>query len=510
MKIFVFWVGNRTVYLDGKSLDKTTPEGIPNIEEYHIKKAEKILEEFEKYKDRLSMPLISPVLSKEFGFDREVDEIILIGTNQDDERYHFKDTLPLAKVASKLLIFSGCRYVKVIEFRGNPTSIKDLTSFYLKKLNFLFKVGKKDKLIFCESGGTDQMTYSFLTVFSENISSVIKVLPDGTVEDITDEIYSLFLNPALIKQAIVLAKNYDFYASLSVLENIKHGQSSKLDNFKSLISYLNHRYLFQLSKALEIAEKNLSEDYKYDPKDGGFMFVEVIESAIIEFEKRRLNDFLARISRFDEFFLHSFLRSLKDRGYLGKAVELYRNHVRGKKYFEEVEGLNGENYEILEKKIDEWNKVQSLALFLFLYALYEENGDAFWNLLKSSNDIDFKKDLKRFLLFGKYLMVINGRGRNFEVVVDHNLIQLRNKSLVGHAFYEITEERVNSAIVSAINKLKFFDLIDNPGSDVSTSFLEGLSKMLRNKFRVKCKTIREIVADKVSTFDDDKRVLYNL
>ena len=84
-------IGNNDILID-----------IPSLPQVPREKGEYLLLNYEKFKTKIKLPIIEPVL-KEIFKRTEILDIVMFATDQEDEKFKKKDTIFYAQIIKKFL-----------------------------------------------------------------------------------------------------------------------------------------------------------------------------------------------------------------------------------------------------------------------------------------------------------------------------------------------------------------------------------------------------------------------
>ncbi len=414
-------LGNRDLQLSGKVIEATREKGL------------EIFENFDKYYPDLTYPLIRPVFRYIFEEERQekIGRLILVATDQSDPAFRQKDTIEFARVLQRIIpkeYGAKVGQIKILKIPENPTYLDAMYDFFGTTLkdNKAFKsdnVFNMEELEVCyveQTGGIPAanmaLLYQCITRFREkccpvNISEKYGAVPLNFVGKVMSD----------RKKSILLAltDKYD-YASMSIhLDEKKENERFIL----KLSRYAQHRLYFDMLTARTVArqamgefsgEKNIfgsliSELEKIESGDYLSLILELFHNMRIKYLRQEFVDFLGRIYRFEEGVLRY----------------------------------------IIETELGVTTKKEKSSESLTLARYIEENSELS-DFIRSQKTPDgeavdaSKHGLPRFNACLNYLIVEKGKDE-YKAVYEIfrkfiQLINIRNKSIIGHGFEGVSEE----------------------------------------------------------------------
>lgn len=129
MAVFVLVnVGSRDVQLDGQPQNPARERG---AEILGMVDTEPVL------KERLSFPILRPPLEQILAEEGQIDQLILFGTDQEDEKHQAMDTINFAKIVALVMseLFPQIRSARHVPIRDiNPSLYDEALGFFREEL----------------------------------------------------------------------------------------------------------------------------------------------------------------------------------------------------------------------------------------------------------------------------------------------------------------------------------------------------------------------------------------
>lgn len=256
MNVAAITIGNRDIKIDGEYYNKINRDDFPDFnKEITVRHFGKYLNQnFSKYKDRISMPIIKPFLEHLKELDKKIDSFILIATNQNDERHRNQDTLFFAKIIKKKI---KAKYenvkVKQIEITENVNNYYNNYMFFYQQFNSeSCKKMQIDKFLVLPVGGMPNINSPLLLNAILHLKNKVEqycVAEDGSVTFIPfNKVFIKELEKISIKEAL----NKFLFASIKNISS---------DGFiQTIADYSYHRISFNFSDAFKIIEKGLNNE----------------------------------------------------------------------------------------------------------------------------------------------------------------------------------------------------------------------------------------------------------
>ncbi|MFA6244649.1 MAG: hypothetical protein WC655_27140, partial [Candidatus Hydrogenedentales bacterium] len=164
-------VGQRDLHLHGKPLDKVALRA----------EAERVLREMVELGKHLSMPMLDPamefIVSANGG--TKINRVILVGTNQEDERFRPGDTIPCAEIMRRLILSSRQDFVAkgatVVPIRSAPHLYDRMMTLYRAEV-FGHSYVHGDKVYLLCTGGTPACNTALMVAGIERFRERCQVL----------------------------------------------------------------------------------------------------------------------------------------------------------------------------------------------------------------------------------------------------------------------------------------------------------------------------------------------
>ncbi|MFC1960710.1 hypothetical protein ACFLYO_08365 [Chloroflexota bacterium] len=259
--LFITNVGNRDVQ-------------VPNHQDLPTKArplGEFLLANWDQYADQIELPILGKALRWVAQTHGQVDQVVLVVSDQDDERFRPSDTIVVAEVIKRILqendswqTYAASTNIQIVTIPGNPSDYDLMMGFY-KDLMQPFEITSNDSVYLAVSGGTPAMASMLLLrgieVFGKK-AHPLYVNQVYTMPMTLDVGRRLVLDAALnhIRQTLVVFQ-YDaaqtiFDSHQDMLRNALPG----FDSFKALLDHARQRYNFnfqEAQRALLGADRNL-------------------------------------------------------------------------------------------------------------------------------------------------------------------------------------------------------------------------------------------------------------
>ncbi len=418
-------IGNRDVKLGEDSIEEPFSEG------------KKILENWEKHKEKIKLPLIEPFFKKilsEIKYDMKIPNIALkdfqhffiFVTDQEnaEDKFRKKDTLYFGEIIKRLLIERW----QVNENKISLIKIKDVNN--IKALNRLVKRnvenqlgGNKEKIVYAEiSGGIPFINYAItfrLTYKLRDKFRVFNIEEDKNIardKGFVDEIIK-FLETESIKKLI---EKYQYFACKEF--NLEEKEND-------IFEFLNALKNMDLEKAKHFQEKVCEKEGDRFKILCGLNFPDNTKDYLrflyynmeIKVASGEFIDFLGRLYSFRENILKLFLNKfvnypLNADNHIEAHNKFLNENTEIKEYLKTLKfGKKELNYE-------EPNRVVFLEILKYVAETNEEAKEALTLLNKFNEILDY-----------------------------------RNKTIIGHEFKGCSIERVNEMYEGGIESL-FKDL----------------------------------------------------
>jgi len=459
--LLVVTVGTRDLFLDGK------PISCPRIE------GEEILNSFKTYQQRLSYPIIRPVLEYLFQIKNceVIDRLVLICTDQPestDEKYRNQDTIAFAYILQRLIAKEWGKKIpdiQIFKISSNPTLLDEMYEFFEMQIpcNKKFQLEDLETCYIETSGGVPAVNTALLfqairyfkekccpLYVSEKTGNVIPLnIGSQLLEDYKKEIIKKFL------------EEYEYASISKILEREKTLQSSLyfLAEYARLRLYFDFegarkavQYGLQNAKKIgrEIFEQAVLDIEKISQKDPLTLLEELYWNLWIKYHCREYVDFLGRLYRLQDALLRTAVEK-----WLGLDMT-YDQATQSYKTF--VESLERPEYSVLYEYLKTYEGPNKKPLVLYwvdipvltacLQFLAEKRGDE----------------------NAKSLLELNEKIKP--------LIQLRHQTILAHGFTGVSEARIRekypgdllSEIKTLMNKIWNIKLEENPFDRINSWF----------------------------------------
>ena len=420
--IFICNIGNRDLFLDGMQIKPSRLEG------------KKILDDYDKFEDRLTTPILSPLFEYILRWSKKLEYVTLFVTNQLPPNNN--DTLYFGKIIKRLFEKKkNIEEIKLIEISYNPSLYDEMFEFYSKKLNY--KVDEWEQVFISPAGGIPACNFALLfnaiKIFQERCEVLYP--SEKTQKVIPLHIVTPLLNEFRKKVVQTLLEEYNYSAVSDVLKKNNEWKLAYL-----LSEYARLRLYFDFDSALRVNEElikianaetrkfseQLREDLdKFVQKDKKALISELFNNARIKAERKEYVDFLGRIFRLQEALLRYVIElelNIPTNVSSSEKKDRYKEAIKGQKEnFLKTQTVGG-----LPLKYDE----PSIQVYMkLLYFLVEHMGK-----------IVYKKFLE-------------------EITKTQKLIKLRNYSIMAHGFEGVSEKDFKKKDYSAEEIIEDFSEI---------------------------------------------------
>lgn len=462
-------LGNRDILLSGEQIKPSRWKG------------KEILDNFDNCEPSLTYPITKPVFDyilKDRGHER-IDRLVLVATDQDSNTtksdYRENDTIECARILKKLIEkhYGGKKVaqIKIVKIPQNPSFLDDMYIFFGKSLETA-KAFKMEDIEICyveQTGGIPSANMALLfqcvNKFKDKcrpvyVSQKTKVAtPLRFVEQILGEYRGSLL--------LHLANNYD-YASLC--EQLDEKRENEKFIYR-LSQYAQHRLYFDILKARLIArdaageflshERNIFEDLnekmeKIGNRDHVSLITELFYNLEIKYLRKEYVDFSGRIFRFQE----AALRYLIERE-LGLSTDIDKKTGTQSAFSQGVENMPSLREFIASEKTPygapiNYNRFGIPVLMAcFKYLIIKKGKESYYPVY----DI---------------LQKLNG------------IVELRNKSILGHGFEGISREIIEDTYgMGILHELKM--LLGTCGIEIKENPFDKINEILGERIRnLKC------------------------
>ncbi len=312
--IFIANVGNRDVQLPGR--DDLPSGGAREL-------GETILGNWAAYAADIQLPILGKALEWVARVHGQVDEVVLVASDQEDAQFRRGDTAPLAEVIRRILtrselwakrIPSG--NVSIERVVGNPADYDVMMRFYERLMQTLAREST-GKVYLAVSGGTPAMAAMLLLkgamIFGER-AHPLYVTPAHAMPLSLDIGRQLILDATLNDLQRSLAVN-QYHAALELLDSRAELLRSAWRTYPAIhavASYARHRLNFDFESAQEAifgAERGLPDNLarqvleladEISNRSEVWLLREVLHTAEISFRNGAYADFLGRAFRLSE------------------------------------------------------------------------------------------------------------------------------------------------------------------------------------------------------------------
>lgn len=264
-KILLANIGNRNLNLDGKPLFQHSDFKGNTVKKFSFQ----LLNDFEISKNRLSIQIIEELIAQE---KQNLQEVILYGSDQQDEAVNDQDTIFVAKILQKIL----CEKYDDVLFTVRPLkdiSVVDnnaLLRFYQIELTELSSQFLDAEFIVCDAGGTAQQK-SALKIMAEFVltSQKYRTFYQNIKTNVLEQVEQVEYRRVITQEQItVLVKQGEYNAALSL-----HQLSSANEHLGRLLQLAAYRREMLTENARQCISLELMQ----------------IDPWIIDFKKKKIN-----------------------------------------------------------------------------------------------------------------------------------------------------------------------------------------------------------------------------
>jgi len=385
-KILFFNIGNRDVKINGEVIDKNEIRS----------KGKEILNNFEEYKDKISIELVKPIIEE---FKNETEKIYLFVTNQEDRLYKGQDTLYLGEIIKKVVEEDYGIECEIKQYIFNPTHYNLVFDYFV---NFFRDFDDSKTKIISTSGGVPAMKFGILIVATTLFNNLEVYSLDEKTNEVRSVDYQNTLKKEFIKKsALEFLDRHNYGAIIDLLEKNNLGDK----RLHLLLKYANSRLNFNFERSnvslnefmeqIPSIEKERYEELAINFSDGEnldfiSLISELFSNMVIKWDNKDYIDFVGRLYRFNETIPQIIFEKETD-----QKID-WESREEGNKQFMDI--LTG--YPELENKIrdksninkDEKIKANAQALEICFNYFVEKNGSEIgpvydiYNKIKSTID----------------------------------------------------------------------------------------------------------------------------
>lgn len=324
--LFVTNIGSRDIEIQGIILLESGQK------EKRFKDITKdIFDNFDEYYEKINLPILDKVLKEIFSEQEKIDNIILIATDQEDNIHNHTDTIYAAEIIKKYLqkkypqkfvnnenfqkIPQGNKKFEIKLIKTNPHDPDTMLHFYKEDLfNKKLQHLKQDASAYVSiTSGIAAMnmglTFSSIEFFEGNCNLIHASTSSNFAQLLN--LPEKITTSIKIKELKILIKNYQYFSSALLLDEIKISQEKK-NLLKSLIKYAGNRYCFNFKKGITDLknpiknsigeEKKILSNFQNELHDPSreFYLKELIYNSEIKLRNAEYADFVGRIFNFNE------------------------------------------------------------------------------------------------------------------------------------------------------------------------------------------------------------------
>jgi len=428
-KTIFFLIGNRHILYQNQELPKDCLRS----------ESQRLLEQYETEREHIKLQIVNPLIDR---FKDEIQEIILIVSDQGKSIYSQRDTLFIGEIVKrKIGELFGTRNINLKKYEGNPVKFEAIFP-YMTRLIKQYEANGTRKVI-CSSGGTPQMKQALLLLATN-------LLPPDEVEayqvdEKTDELKSINLTSTIrsefVKRSCLeLIKNYEYAAAVNLVKENQF-QTKQTIKLLALLNYGKHRLTFDFitaNKNLEyLSDSRFSsiefdnlKNFKINIQTQYERIFELYKNMLIQWKKENYVDFLARLFNLEEDIFYYFIhKQFNIDLHNTKNHAIFIDMIQKDKTLEEK--LSSKKFKGKQVNIAQVGN----PLLFFILDVKPEN----------------RKISRRLNKIGNYIHETDGKKRN------QGLDWLRNKSIAAHGFEAVSREIIEKLYPEPIDHL-FHDL----------------------------------------------------
>jgi len=262
----------------------------------------KILDNYNKIKKYIQIPLIDKVIDK--IENKKLEKIYLIATDQEGivpEQYSIKDTIYEAKIIKKKLLEKYNLNVEIVPAEFNAKDLKEWFKLIVDLFNKVLKDDNNEIVIEFSGGMSETREAIRLASLFNNKITVYEIINNKPV-DMNTHFYEQRIAKEKVKD---LVKNYNYSGALSLFKGYLP------EDVKEALRYLNYRLNFDFENAKGIAENNeivKEHNYRLEKIDSvnntidklKYLILELLDNMEIELKRKEYANFLARVYRLEE------------------------------------------------------------------------------------------------------------------------------------------------------------------------------------------------------------------
>lgn len=465
MNVIAITIGNRDIKIKNKYVydikkdDNIFPE---DFEDLSPRKTGKyILDNYKKFKDDITLPIINPFLEVIRRKDIKISRIILFATDQPESiesKWRNKDTIYFTQVIKyKLKEMKICddEDIKIIKTGNEVSYLDSVYKQFTKEFKYnhaLNDLGEDTNFFILPVCGipaiTSALLFNSILYFKNNVKHY-NVDENGNVIPISFN--NIFLKE-LEKNSLLNSLENFFFA------NVRDKTSNEY--IRTLADYSYNRLTFNFDRAYDVLEKISSDpnnrykvlelrksiDELY--KDKNKQLIEIFHTAIIKIKQEQYIDALLRLYNFTDNFMSDKVFELLNLNKEKKAyenywkLEIYKTFKKDKKF---------------EKYLTNYNKIPDFNYSRKGLPTYMAITEYFHN----ENKID-----EKFINICKCLIKIS---------------ELRNKSIGAHGFQGISKEKINDTLKSENTNID--DLLEQIEQFLNASFQKSVYFQIKEEIK---------------------------
>ncbi|WP_333888120.1 hypothetical protein [Clostridium sp.] len=473
--IMIITLGTRDVKLDDKYFNQIEIcQEYDDLKDAFYKSRDKLIlserlggkliyDEYDKYKDRLTFPIVEPMLNNVLNFEKQINYIYIVTTDQNDEKHRINDSIYFGYIIQKYLKNNPkikCNDILLKQVGGNVSNLGDMNEYFKNFYNKYFKLyTENSKLYIANTGGIDAINISILIngiMKFENNCVNLYLDKEKRIAYPINFVSSFMLDFDKLKLKSLL-NNYDYVSSLTIVNSHK-----SLKKFGVLIEIAKNRLYFNLDECKKICNKYLQEEiennYIIKEVKANLLQIEGMDNnlsecvkelyinARIKFIQEQYVDFLLRIFRLEEAIYNCMIKN-----YMELPVDDNSNSNSKKltdkilenKYM--VQYFDSYNVEGSNKKLEWRNRYNIKILYTVISYIINVNKSVIGEAL--IEDLGVLGRFKKVFELGEMLNCLS---------------QLRNKSIGAHGFQGVSKKKLEDTLMDKckININKIFEIIE--------------------------------------------------
>ncbi|MBX6770618.1 MAG: hypothetical protein IRY83_02745 [Chloroflexi bacterium] len=307
-------VGNRDLQLDGQEIRPARERGL------------ELREQFDRYRERLTMPIITPLLAYFEQREEALARVVLFATDQPaeaDPGFRSTDTLHFAEIVQRLIQerTKGRLEVVIRLLRDlNPSQYDETYTFYQRDLRGRKVVEGIGRWYVAASGGTPAMNQGLLLAAIERFGDDCQVLylRQGASLPEPLDLGGQIRQSILRQLARGYLDRYDFAAVQAVLERMPGRElTARLADYGAARLNFDHHGAWQIADAVHALaqgrERLFVQALREEARalrdgDASLLLAELYHKARVCYQNGAYKEFLVFLFALDEYALQEVIR----------------------------------------------------------------------------------------------------------------------------------------------------------------------------------------------------------